>query len=559
MNPSVLIGAAPSTGTVTLTSAAPAGGTVVTLRSSNGAAATVPGSGSVTVAAGATTATFPVTTSVVTVPTQANITATCVGASRIVTLTLNPSLVGVSVNPAAVTGPAGSTGRVTLGAAAPAGGAVVTLASNTPIAATVLATVTVPANATTVTFPITTKTVTAATVVTIKATYNGVAKTATLTVNPAGPAALAGVAMNPATMIFGSVSTGTVTLTAPAPAGGAVIALSIPSSELGLFYLPDSGTVPAGGTTAQFQVTTAIAKARTVITASYNGVNKTATLESVYATVTALTCTPNPVIGGDTTVCTVTMNGIMVEDITVSVLSDQPLLLPGSSGYLTVPAGAVSAAFSLPTNLVPAQIVAHISASVVNYVTDTVTAPLTINLTNRGRKWVLNNVVFKDGAKASGYFVYDPATAQYLAVNIQVTQATPVPDPANPLGQAPQKFYYYPWPNGSMPTFVDNWSTASLMSLQNPVTSGLGIPPSWTLLQFNFKQALTNAGGTIPLVIGPNVPYTPHCANNPSPTCTPPPENISQELFALPDNPFGVPPVWYYRVIVSGSVTAVTD
>ena len=158
-----------------------------------------------------------------------------------------------------------------------------------------------------------------------------------------------------------------------------------------------------------------------------------------------------------------------------------------------MPAGAVSAAFSLPTNLVPDQIVANISANAPG--TATVTTPLTINLTNRGRKWILNNVVFKDGGTASGYFVYDPATAQYLAVNIQVTQAMPVPDPANPLGQAPENLYYYPWPNGSMPTFVDNWSTASLMSLQNPVTSGLNIPPSWTLLQFNFAQPLTNAAG----------------------------------------------------------------
>ena len=86
--------------------------------------------------------------------------------------------------------------------------------------------------------------------------------------------------------------------------------------------------------------------------------------------------------------------------------------------------------------------------------TDTVTAPLTINLTNRGTKWVLNNVVFKDGGKASGYFVYDPATAQYLAVNIQVTHALP-DDPNNPLGHSPEDLYYYPWPNGSMPTFVD--------------------------------------------------------------------------------------------------------
>jgi hypothetical protein len=93
------------------------------------------------------------------------------------------------------------------------------------------------------------------------------------------------------------------------------------------------------------------------------------------------------------------------------------------------------------------------------------------------------------------------------------------------------------------------------MALQNPVTSGLGVPNSWTYLQFNFAKPLTNADGTIPLVIDPNRPYTPYCAHNPSPTCTPPLTNISQELFALPENQFGVPPAWYYRVIVSGSVT----
>ena len=62
---------------------------------------------------------------------------------------------------------------------------------------TVLGTVTVPANATTATFAITTKPVTAVTPVTITATYNGVAKTATLTVNPPA-AALVGVSVNPA-------------------------------------------------------------------------------------------------------------------------------------------------------------------------------------------------------------------------------------------------------------------------------------------------------------------------------------------------------------------------
>ena len=168
LNPSVLIGGARSTGTVTLTSAAPAGGAVVTLTSSNPNAATVPPS--VTVAAGAKSATFAVNTKKVTAVTQANITAKSVGASRIVTLTLNPALVGVTVTPAAVTGVAGSTGRVTLGAGGAAGGAVVILASNTPIAATVPGLVTVAAGAIIATFAVTTKKVTAVKAVTITAT-----------------------------------------------------------------------------------------------------------------------------------------------------------------------------------------------------------------------------------------------------------------------------------------------------------------------------------------------------------------------------------------------------
>src|SRR5258705_331275 len=59
LNPSTVIGGTSSTGTVTLTAAAPSGGTVVTL-SSNSAAATVPAN--VTVVAGQTKATFTIKT-----------------------------------------------------------------------------------------------------------------------------------------------------------------------------------------------------------------------------------------------------------------------------------------------------------------------------------------------------------------------------------------------------------------------------------------------------------------------------------------------------------------
>jgi hypothetical protein len=90
------------------------------------------------------------------------------------------------------------------------------------------------------------------------------------------------------------------------------------------------------------------------------------------------------------------------------------------------------------------------------------------------------------------------------------------------------------------------------MGLQNPVTP---LPISWTTLQFNFAQPLTNAGGTIPLVVDPTVAYTEYCLSDLSPACVPPPTTISQERFALPENPWVVSAFWY-RVIVSGSVTA---
>ncbi|GIH06114.1 hypothetical protein Rhe02_41810 [Rhizocola hellebori] len=82
-----VVGGTPVTGTVTLTSAAPAGGLAVPLTSDNTMAATVPSS--VTVAAGAVSASFPVTTFVVPNPQSALIIGVAGGVTKyaIVTVT----------------------------------------------------------------------------------------------------------------------------------------------------------------------------------------------------------------------------------------------------------------------------------------------------------------------------------------------------------------------------------------------------------------------------------------------------------------------------------------
>src|SRR5262245_6925059 len=87
LNPTSVVGGNPSTGTVTLTAAAPAGGAVATL-ASGGAAASVPAS--VTVAAGATSANFTVTTPAVNVSTLTTISATF-GVTKTAVLTVNPA------------------------------------------------------------------------------------------------------------------------------------------------------------------------------------------------------------------------------------------------------------------------------------------------------------------------------------------------------------------------------------------------------------------------------------------------------------------------------------
>jgi len=95
VSPSTVVGGNPSTGTVTLTSAAPSGGAVVSLSSSNTSAATVPAS--VTVAAGAASANFTVTTQSVGASTPVTISASYASATKTTTLTVNPQATGDTV------------------------------------------------------------------------------------------------------------------------------------------------------------------------------------------------------------------------------------------------------------------------------------------------------------------------------------------------------------------------------------------------------------------------------------------------------------------------------
>jgi len=189
------------------------------------------------------------------------------------------ALTAVSASPSTVTGGSAATGTVALSAAAPSGGALVSLSSNIG-AATVPPSVTVPQGASSATFTIGTTAVTAPVVGTLTAGYGGVNKTTTITVNPAPvvTAALSTLAVSPTSVVGGANATGTVTLTAAAPAGGVTVSLS--SSNTGIATVPASVLVAEGATTAAFTVATKPQRknGNVTITAAYLGVTKSQTL-----------------------------------------------------------------------------------------------------------------------------------------------------------------------------------------------------------------------------------------------------------------------------------------
>ncbi len=181
LNPISVSGVSPSIGTVTLSSPAPAGGTVVTLSSSNTSLATVPAS--VTVAAGTMTKTFTVTPKRVYTTSYVTIKAIISGVSYTakLTLTTSPLLASFTVPSLTVTGNSGST-TGTVGLANIVTNPIDVMISSSWPAVVIPAIVTVPANQSSATFPISIPDLSGFTSATLTATLGSVSKQATLTV-----------------------------------------------------------------------------------------------------------------------------------------------------------------------------------------------------------------------------------------------------------------------------------------------------------------------------------------------------------------------------------------
>ena len=361
LNPSTLVGAVNSIGTVYLVGLAPAGGATANLSSSNSLAVIPP---TVTIPAGVTNAAVTVTTSGVSSKTTATLTASFNGASLSPVLTLTPEIPSsLKFSPSSLVGELSTAGTVTLGAPTVSDTAVaLAVVSGNAAVASIPTSVTVPAGAATATFTVLTNAVTTSTVVKVSASLNGTSVTNTFTVTPN---VLSSLKFSPTSLIAGATSTGTVTLAAPTQSSVSVT-LTVTSGNSAVASIPSSVTVPAGSSSASFALVTANVSSKTTVqvSAAYSGGTKTASLTVLANTPSSLKFSPTSVIGGASSTGTVTLAAVAASDIVVNLtVTSGSAAVSSIPASVTVIAGTNSTSFTLVTANVSVQTVVQVSAT----------------------------------------------------------------------------------------------------------------------------------------------------------------------------------------------------
>jgi hypothetical protein len=171
---------------------------------------------------------------------------------------------------------------------------------------------------------------------------------------------------NPAGIVSNSSSSCGVTLSQPAPSGGADIILTNSDANLAV---PGSVTVPAADSQFAFTVTTGTVSSNqtATITASYNGSSASTSVSLVAAAsgsviVSALTCNATQLTSGSSTACRVSLNtAAPVGGATVILTSNSAALTVPTS--ITVPAGEIQFSFSARAGAIIGDLMATVSAT----------------------------------------------------------------------------------------------------------------------------------------------------------------------------------------------------
>jgi hypothetical protein len=268
----------------------------------------------------------------------------------------------VTLGPRSVAGGDPSTGMVTLATGTLGSDVTVTLSSTNPAVVTVPDTVTVPAGSTSATFTASTSVVSATTVATISASFDGAIRSADIGVH--APTSISAIWWLDFSVAGGTATRGRVVMgRAPGSAGDLVVMLT--SSDPAAASVPASVTVLAGETYADFIISSHPVAGPTPVTISGtygNTESVVITVSAAPATLSSVSLNSPSITGGFPTYGTVTLNG-------TAILGGPVIRFSSSDGAANVPvsvqvgAGESRVNFTIGTRAVPVATPVTISAS----------------------------------------------------------------------------------------------------------------------------------------------------------------------------------------------------
>ncbi len=268
-------------------------------------------------------------------------------------------LAGITLTPTFVTAGDPIAATVTLNGVARTGGFSAALRA-TNLAAQAQALVTIPEGKATVQSTVTTSAVTAPQTGSVQALALGVTQSADFEIAPANAARLSGFSLSTAGVLGGRPLTGTVNLTANAPAGGVSIQLTTDNAGV---HPPAVVNVPFNQVSASFPITTdAVNSTGTAtLTATQSRTSLTASLKLLPPL--ALSVDPSNVTGGASVTGTITLGEVAPAGGAQISLTSRDLSLAQAPFMVTIAAAQNNATFTITTSSVTSARTVTISAA----------------------------------------------------------------------------------------------------------------------------------------------------------------------------------------------------
>jgi hypothetical protein len=435
VTPQALADSLSVSGTVTLSGAAPTGGTEVSLTSDR-SAMVVPAT--VTVPAGQTSATFRVTVTPVSVAVFARVSAKRLGSVATWPLTVEPpNFVTFLVTPSSLAGrqsavtPALVSGTYTLSGPAPSTGASLSLTSNSNRLVLNQTSVFATAGSTTGSWSARALPVDVPTPAIVTATLLGSSRTASVNIVPGAPATIN---FSPTTVAGGQSTSATIAMTGDAPSAGLTLPVSISPTAVTLCGGGTTVTVPPNATSSNRSICTPATTGPTTVTMTV-GQGSTAISGSFQlvppAQASSIVLAQSDIVGGAAPFTgTVTLGSTTSNPTSITIASSDPSVRfrPGTSGtfnqsiQLSIQGGQPSAGFQVQTTTVSSDTPVSITATPgTAQASLLVRAPslsaVAVNPTSvQGGGTVSGQITFTTGAPSSGFTVQLSSSSPLVTV-----------------------------------------------------------------------------------------------------------------------------------------------